>query len=237
MLGITDWSQFWIAFWSSLFAGAIDSLLIGLIVGVMILVFQWKIDERRLQHKCEQEVARFRELLRFALDQPETTYVDSLIQPSPRATSIAKLLSESPLDLWIEKVPRQQKFFTILKEFQQTHSAFILIASKLRDSVASAVRKMNSRQGTMRDNDSTSITYFTGRTLRGEPDEIIPWASRLGGNPTPQAIASFEASYNLLLEDEKVKELTPLYQDAWQKLEKAIDTLRGTLDEPPNPKR
>ena len=58
-LGITDWSQFWISFWSALFAGAIDSLLIGFIVGVMILVFQWKTDERRLRHKCEQEVATF----------------------------------------------------------------------------------------------------------------------------------------------------------------------------------
>ena len=73
--------------------------------------------------------------------------------------------------------------------------------------------------------------------MGAEPDDIIPWASLLGGSGTPEAIASFEASYNLLLEHEKVKELTPLYKDAWQKLEKAIDTLRGALDEPPNPKR
>ncbi len=237
MLGITDWNQFWIAFWSALFAGAIDSLLIGFIVGIMILVFQWKVDERRLQHKCEQEVATFREHLRFALDQPEMTYVDNLVKPSPLATSIAKLLSESPLDLWIDKVPRQQKFFKILKEFQQAHSTFTLIANKMNNSVTSAVRKMNSRQGIMKANDSTSITYFTGKTLGAEPDDIIPWASLLGGSGTPEAIASFEASYNLLLENEKVKELTPLYKDAWQKLGKAIDTLRGALDEPPNPKR
>jgi len=237
MLGITDWSQFWIAFWSALFAGAIDSLLIGFIVGIMILVFQWKVDKRRLQHKCEQEVATFREHLRFALDQPEMTYVDNLVKPSPLATSIAKLLSESPLDLWIDKVPRQQKFFKKLKEFQQAHSAFTLIANKMNNSVTSAVRKMNSRQGIMKVNDSTNITYFTGKTLGAEPDDIIPWASLLGGSATPEAVASFEASYNLLLEDEEVKGLVPLYKDAWQKLEEAIDTLRITLNEPPNPKR
>jgi hypothetical protein len=207
MLGITDWSQFWLAFWSSLFAGAIA----GLIVGIMILVFQWKIDERRLRHKCEQEVATFREQLRLALDQPETTYINNLVHPSSLATPIAKLLSESPLDLWIDKVPRQQKYFKILKEFQQAHSSFTLVASKLNDSVATAVRKMNSRQGIMRDNDSTSITYFTGKTLGAEPGEIIPWASRLGGSATPEAVASFEASYTVLLEDDKVKEFTPLY--------------------------
>src|SRR5713226_6736517 len=128
MLGITDWSQFWIAFWSSLFAGAIDSLLVGFIVGVMILVFQWKVDERRLQHKCEQEVATFREQLRFALNQAATTYIDNLVQPSSLVPPIAKLLSESPLDLWIDKLPRQQKFFKILKEFQQVHSTFALVA-------------------------------------------------------------------------------------------------------------
>src|SRR6266699_1553650 len=236
MLGITDWSQFWIAFWSALIAGAIDSLLIGFIVGVMILVFQWRVDERRLQHKCEQEVATFREHLRFALDQPETTYVDNLVKPSPLATSIAKLLSESPLDLWIDKLPRQQKFFKVLKEFQQTHSTFTLIASKLFDSVSPAVRKMNSRQGSMKANDSTSITYFTGKTLGAEPDDIIRWAGLLGGNASPETKTSFEASYSLLLENEKVKEFTPLYKDAWQKLGKAIDTLRGALDEPPNHK-
>lgn len=237
MPGITDWSQFWIAFWSALFAGAIDSLLIGFIVGIMILVFQWKVDERRLQHRCEQEVATFREHLRFALDQPEMTYVDNLVKPSRQVTSIANLLSESPLDLWIDKVHRQQKFFKILKKFQQANSNLALVASKLNDSVTSAVRKMNSSRGIMKANDSMSITYFTGKTLGAEPDDIIPWASILGGSATPEAIASFEANYNLLLENDKVKELTPLYKDAWQKLGKAIDTLRGVLDEPPNPKR
>ena len=226
MLGITDWSQFWIAFWSALFAGAIDSLLIGFIVGVMILVFQWKVDKRRLQHKCEQEVATFREHLRFALDQPEMTYVDNLVKPSPLATSIAKLLSESPLDLWIDKVPRQQKFFKILKEFQQAHSTFTLIANKMNNSVTSAIRKMNSRQGIMKANDSTSITYFTGKTLGAEPDDIIPWAGLLGGSASPEAVASFEASYNLLLEYEEVKVLVPLYKAAWQELGKAIDNLK-----------
>jgi len=236
MLGITDWSQFWIAFWSALFAGAIDSLLIGLIVGIMILVFQWKVDERRLQHKCEQEVATFREHLRFALDQPAIMYVDNLVYPYSLATPIAKLLSESSLDLWIDKIPQPQKFFKILKEFQHTYSTFTLVASKLNDAVVTAVRKMNSKQGIMRANDSKQINYFTGKTLGGEPDDILPWAG-LGGSGSPEVVASFEASYNVLLENEKVKELTPLYKDAWQKLVKAVDALRGALDEQPNPKR
>jgi hypothetical protein len=236
MLGITDWSQFRIAFWSSLFAGAIDSLLVGFIVGVMILVFQWKVDERRLRHTCEQEVATFREHLRFALNQAETTYIDNLVQPSSLATPVAKLLSESPLDLWIDKLPRQQKFFKILKEFQQAHSTFALVASKLNASVASAVRKINSSQGTMKANDSMLITYFTGKTFGGEADDIFPWVG-LGGRGSPETRASFEANYNLLLDDEEVKVLAPLYKDAWQKLEKAIGTLRSTLNEPPNPKR
>jgi hypothetical protein len=149
MLGITDWSQFWIAFWSALFAGAIDSLLIGLIVGVLILVFQWKRDERKLRHKCEQEVATFREQLRFALNQAEVTYIDNLVQPSSITPAIAKLLSESPLDLWIDTVTKQQKFFKILKEFQQAHATFALVASKLNIKVAFAVRKINSKQGSM----------------------------------------------------------------------------------------
>src|SRR5947208_2440146 len=185
MLSITDWSQFWVSFWSALFAGAIDSLLIGFIVGALILVFQWKVDERRLRHRCEQEVATFREQLRFILNQEETTYVNNLVQPSSFIAPLTKLFSESPIDLWIDKLPRQQKFFKILKEFQQAHSTFATVASKLNASVTSAVRKINSRKGLMQANDSTPFGYFTGKTLGAEAEDILPWVGPGGmGNPT-----------------------------------------------------
>lgn len=233
MLGITDWSQFWVSFWSALFAGAIDSLLIGLIVGVMILVFQWKVDERRLRHRCEQEVATFREQLRFTLDHEATTYVDNLVQPSSFIAPLTKLLSESPLDLWINNVPQQQKFFKVLRKFQQAHSSLAIVASKLNTKVASAVRKINSKQGRMRANDSMLFTYFTGKTLGAEAEDILPWVG-LGGMGSPAMIASYEAEYTELLENEEIKALTPLYKDAWQKLEEVIDTLRDALNEPHN---
>ena len=110
MLGITDLSQFWNSFWPSLTAGAIDGIFTGLIVGIMILVFQWKIDKRRLRHKCERGVATFREQLRLTLDQPQVTYVDSIVKPFSIIGPLVKLLSESPLDLWLENVPKKRSY-------------------------------------------------------------------------------------------------------------------------------
>ena len=234
MLGITDCRQFWIAFWSSLFAGAIDSLIFGLVVGVMILIFQWKVDARKVRHACEQDVATFQEQLWFVLNQASTTYVDNLLQPSSLVTAIAKLLSESPLTLWKDKVKRQKKFLNKVKEYQRMYSTFVLIASKLNSSVILSVRKINSRQGVMRENDKMLLTYFTGKMLGAEAEDILPWIG-LGGMGSPQTIASYEANYKTLLEDEEVKAFAPQYKDAWQKLEKAIDMLRDTLNDEPHP--
>jgi len=85
----------------------------------------------------------------------------------------------------------------------------------------------------MRANDSMLFTYFTGKTLGAEAEDILPWVG-LGGMGSPAMIASYETEYTELLENEEIKALTPLYKDARQKLEEAIDTLRDALTEQHN---
>ena len=74
------------------------------------------------------------------------------------------------------------------------------------------------------------FTFFVGRTLGLEDDDIVPWIGLGGINPG--ALTSFEERYKLLQEKQEVKVLTPLYLNMRQELEKAINTLRTTLDEP-----
>ena len=235
VLDITDWSQFWISFWSSLFAGAIDGVFTGLVVGIMILVFQWRIDKRRFRHKSEREVATFREQIRLILDQPQTVYVNSIVNPFSIVEPLVKLLSKSPLDLWLDTVPKQEKLFSTIKEFQRVHSHFIIAANTLQTEVTSGIRHIHNKQGIINVNDGMLFTFFVGRTLGLDNEDIVPWVGLGGGNT--QSLTSLEERYSLLQEKQEIKELTPPYLTVRRKLEEAINTLRTTLDEPVVPKQ
>lgn len=79
------------------------------------------------------------------------------------------------------------------------------------------------------------LTFSIGRTLGLENDDIVPWVGF--GASSPEALTSLEERYSLLQERQEIKELAPLYLNVRQKLEKAIDTLRTTLNAPVAPQQ
>jgi hypothetical protein len=226
MLGITDWSAFWISFWSSLFAGAVDSLLIGFVVGVMILLFQKQIDKRRFSHKCEREVATFKEQLRCTLDQPNQTIVDNILVPSTLVKALTHLFSNSPIDLWYENTQKQKELFIILKGFQQAHTNFNTQAIKLHTATRTAIRHIHNSQGIVSINDDDMQTFFLGRILGFESKVVLPW---VGIGLNEQALPSLEERHSLILQNTAIQDLISPYINARKELEQSLSNLRSVL--------
>ncbi len=230
MLGITNWSEFWISFWSALFAGAIDSLLIGFIVGVMILFFQWRIDKRRLRQQYEREVATFREKLRFTLNQPNRTIIDEILMPSSLVKALIPLLSEFPIDLWSEYLPDQEKLFHSVKVFQSAYADFSLTAMELDTLVTTLIRQVNNSHNIGMANDGYQQIYFLGRILNIPGPTLMRWIQL--GLYDEDDLKPYENKHELILEDTTMQELIPLYRKTFEALIVGLEKIKEILTEP-----
>lgn len=230
MIGITDAAQFWNSFWPSLLAGAIDTLPLGIIVGIVLFKFQANVSQQELQQKCEREIATFKERLRYTLNQPDSTFVDNIMTPTSLVKVLVGLFSELPIELWYVNAQSQRKFLRAVKEFQKTHTDFSLIAAKLQMAVRSTIRRVNNSKGIGTHDDGTLQTFFLGRTLGYDNNNILPWMGI--GVLNESHLPSYEERYTLVMESITVQELKPSYIEARTQVVNSAEALKVALAEP-----
>jgi hypothetical protein len=166
--------QFLIALYASLITGVITGLIVG-IVGIVVWRFQAGVEKRQLTRQYQREFATFQEQIRFTLRQPQATNLASMIISPPLAIELVELLSNSPLALWKEQIPKQAKLITILDEFQQYHTQFTLATDNLLAPVSKIIRSHNNKLGRITDADNWGKIFYLGQLLEIEGRDILPW--------------------------------------------------------------
>src|SRR5260370_31607895 len=93
-------------------------------------------EKRRIRHQYRQEVASFKEHLWSVMNSTQTTDLLSRISVPPLASGLSQELAQSPIGMWCENVPKQTRFFTAIRDFQQADTEFMRDKNNLLASVS-----------------------------------------------------------------------------------------------------
>jgi hypothetical protein len=220
-----NWQQFWISFWSSLSSGAIYSLFVGLIVGFFLLLAQKRSDKRQQRLSCESQLATFREHLRALLDQADIVHLDRIGSLPPRLVKIVDLLTNSPIDLWRDNLPKHQEFIGLLRTFQRNYANLNSVASELEVNVRQIIREYTHSQQISDPSEREYQSFISGRILGYDDAKLLVWIG-LERRMLPRM---YEV-YDLVLADEEANALVKKYLDAQKQVEDVVEMLKKALN-------
>ena len=223
---ISEVSTFWTTFWASLCSGIIYSLITGLIVGFIIWKVQVISDTRRLHADIEREIAVLILEIRLIINKPDGVIINYAIKTVPdAATALFELLATKPIELWLDKIPEQNKFLKLLIGFQANYTNFITNAQNLDSRLRHFIRNYNASKDIYAINDHADISFFIGRIIGFDSYQIMPWIDL-----PPSEIVRLEKSFHAATEDLTVSIYIQPFLDSRQLLVEVISKIRKKLN-------
>ena len=211
--------QFLISIYSALFTGSV--------VGIVVWLVQVAYEKRGLRRQYRKDVAVFREHLQLVINQAQSTDLLNRIGAPLASAEIMQELSQSPLELWHENVPKEKKLFAAIQQFQEANSNFMRSKDNLLAPVSLLVRKYNNGLGKVIPYDSVGVTVFLGHLLGFADQDILPWV--WAGVTSNEQIKYCEDLRAFISAGEEITYLVDSYLDARTKLENSVDILRVSL--------
>jgi hypothetical protein len=165
---------FWSSFWPALYSGILYSFVMGLTVGLVVMFTQNHLEQARVQHRFQREIAQLREELRGIVSKRDVPRITTATQSTPPAAlGIVKQLEERPLDLWLESVPKWKSFLALLRRTEQAHSRFVQAAEALDTQLSPFIRRHNAARGAIAANDAHDHAFFIGRVLGIDDADLL----------------------------------------------------------------
>lgn len=217
----------------ALYTGLPSAILAGVFVGLVVWYFQLRYEKRRLRQQYERDFSILEEKIRTALDSPHESDITSIRTLPQPARTIAEVISESPLDQLKKSLPKKQKIFDLLKEFQQARAKFASTAIKLQQPVRTYIRQFTHKLPLTED--AKYESFYLARMLGFQNMSIMDWTGI-----TPDMLPGLEKLLEFILEDNVVVQLNLEYLRARGELELTLDKIRNefgyeTLQLPESP--
>lgn len=195
-----DVNTFLISFWAAFYSGIIYSIITGLVVGFVVLFTQRIADNRKVQREYNRDISVLRERLRYVAQQPDFLNLTSALKSAPLPViEVMKILSESPIDMWLDNVLNERELLNQLKELQGKYFKFQNASNNFDYKLSSYIRSYNAARDTIAVNDQADRSYFLGKIHNLETSKILDNIDLREG-----ALTRLESSYNSAKSDDDI---------------------------------
>ena len=229
--GTPEAVAFWTAFWPALWSGAIYSIIcgvvVGVIVGIVLLWFQKGIEKRAIAQNHDRDLSLKMDQLRNAISTEEVVIISSAKHTLPApATAVLQALSDSPLTLWRETLPKKALILDAAINLQKCCANYNGIATAIDHEFEQQVRAYNHARNADGINDPPYRHYAVGKMLGYSEEKLLQWVSSEG----PRTVDRYEEVWKTIRQTGRVVQLMPQLEQARGAVLDAVETIRRTIN-------
>ncbi|MBU4013104.1 MAG: hypothetical protein KJ550_06530 [Proteobacteria bacterium] len=228
--GTPEALAFWTAFWPALWSGAIYSVIcgivVGVIVGIVLILFQKGSEKRAIAQNHARDLSLKMDQLRNAISLEDVVTITHAkdTMPAP-ATAVLQALSDSPLTLWRETLPKKAIILDAAINLQKCCANYNGIASAVDHELRQQVRAYNHAKTLQSINDKPYHMYAVGKMLDFSGESLLQWVSS-----TSRTVEPYEKVWETIRQTGRVVQLMPQLQQARGAVLDAVETIRRTIN-------